>query len=105
MNPLWYLATIPLIPAYFVLSKNISEAEHKERAILIFEIVTIYLPIILMCLSIFFYINNIIGFIDMILLIIILISSLGLTPIVIYTIFLPLLLIPIAIFLSYSSQK
>ena len=105
MNPLWYLLTLPLIPAFFILRRNIDNAENKKNAILIFEIVTIYLPIILICLSIVLYINNIIGSIDMTSLIIILLLGIGANPLISITIFLNIILIPLAMGLSYTSHK
>ncbi len=97
INPLWYLTTIPigisLIGAGFVGLYG----DNQMILILIFYI-------ILLCGLVFLYINGIIGLLDMIFLFIIIFCYLN--PITATSMmFLPILLIPLIMAISYSTQK
>jgi hypothetical protein len=93
MNPIWYLATIPLIALYY---SSIYLAGYL--GIIIF--ITVFIALLT-----YLNINNIIGTIDAILLFFILVISydpLFLGP---TSVLLNFILIPLAIGLSYNAQK
>ena len=89
MNPLWYLATLPIC-AVSIFSMLMID----------FLIIGIIASIIVLTLLVFLYINNIIGLLDMIFLGFI--CLLGINPGFSYTIWLNIILIPLAIGLSYA---
>ena len=93
MNPLWFLTTIPLGVAVF---KSYKLFVNSNNWILS----TLIVYIALLCVLFFMYINNIIGLVDMIFLFFIMCSFAN--PMVPYTIYLNLILIPLAIGLSYA---
>ncbi len=99
MNPWLYLLTIPICGLiYFI----IGYLFHKNKYLPIISSMGITL-LILLIIFFYLYLNNIIGLFDLILLFFIFSNMLN--PLVSYTSFFNILLIPIATILSFNNKK